>query len=80
MELEVVEVEEVVPDEAVPQHGAEVLSLEVMRMVIILKQTAHGLPLFLPLMLLIRDQRTHHTSVVKSLSGLALLSRMTRMV
>ena len=40
--------EEVVLEEVVPQHEAEGFSREVMRMVIIFAQTAHGFPLFLP--------------------------------
>jgi hypothetical protein len=78
VEAEVAEVGEVDPDGVVPQHEAEVLSLEVVRMVI--TQTAHGLTLFLPPMLLLWDQRMHHTLVLKSLLGLPLLTRMTRMV
>ena len=78
MEAEVGEVGEVDPDEVVPQHEAEVLSLEVVRMVI--TQTAHGLTLFLPPSLLLWDQRMHHISVLKSLPGLPLLTRMTRTV
>ena len=78
MEAEVEEVEEVDPDEVVPQHEAEVLPREVVRMVI--TQTAHGLTLFLPPILLPRDQRMRHTLVLKSLPGLPLLTRMIRMV
>jgi len=56
VEAEVGEVGEVVLDEVVPQHEAEVLSPEVVRMVMFLTQIAHGLPLLLPPMLLPRDQ------------------------
>ena len=77
MGAEVEEVEEVDPDEVV-QHEAEVLSLEVVRMVI--TQTAHGLPLSLPPILPSRGQRMHHTLVLKNLPGLPLLTRMTKMV
>lgn len=76
-EAEEAEVEEVDPH-GVVQHEAEVLSLEVVRMVT--TQTVHGLTLFLPPMLLPRDQRMHHTLLLKSLPGLPLQTRMTRMV
>ena len=74
MEAKEEEAEEVDPDEVVPQHEAEVLSPKVVRTVI--TQRAHGLTLFLPPILLLRDQRMH-TLVLKRLP---LQTRMTRMV
>ena len=76
-EVEAVE-EEVVLDEVVPQHEAEVLSQEVVRMVMLLTQMAHGLLLLLPSVLLHRYQRMRHSLAVKHLSSLRsrMINRM----